>query len=103
MKLPSSVKLSGPFSKSFTGAVSRQGVRWLAFCIRLSTRIGNTVSLVKIAERYVELYDELLDEGYVNHDFPSPRPGVEGFKTVVQMFKAAFADCAREGAFLPRP
>jgi steroid delta-isomerase-like uncharacterized protein len=39
-----------------------------------------------------DLYDELLDQEYVNHDFPAPRPGVEGFRTVVQMFKAAFAD-----------
>lgn len=39
-----------------------------------------------------ELYDELLDPEYVNHDFPSPRPGIEGFKLVVQMFKTTFAD-----------
>ena len=36
MKLPSSVKLSGPFSSSLTSAVSRHGVRWIAFVIRIS-------------------------------------------------------------------
>ena len=36
MKLPSVVKLSGPFSSSFTGAVARQGVRWMALVIRIS-------------------------------------------------------------------
>ena len=33
MKLPSGVKLSGPLSSIFTGAVSRQGVRCIAFFI----------------------------------------------------------------------
>lgn len=39
-----------------------------------------------------DLYDELLDPGYVNHDVPAPRPGGEGFKIVIQMSKAAFVD-----------
>jgi predicted ester cyclase len=39
-----------------------------------------------------ELYDELIHPDYVNHDFPTPAPGVEGFKIVDAMFKAAFPD-----------
>jgi predicted ester cyclase len=38
------------------------------------------------------LYDELIAEDYVNHDFPTPVPGIEGFKIVDGMFKAAFSD-----------
>ena len=36
MKLPSGVKLSGPLSSIFTGAVCRQGVRWIALFISTS-------------------------------------------------------------------
>ena len=36
MKLPSGVKLSGPLSSIFTFAVSRHGVRWIAFVISTS-------------------------------------------------------------------
>lgn len=39
-----------------------------------------------------QLYDELIDPHYVNHDFPTPVPGIEGFKIVDAMFKAAFPD-----------
>ena len=36
--------------------------------------------------------DELLAADYVNHDFPSPAPGAEGFKLVTTMFRSAFPD-----------
>ena len=36
MKLPSGVKLSGPFSSILIFAVSRHGVRWIAFVISSS-------------------------------------------------------------------
>ena len=39
-----------------------------------------------------QVYDELIAEDYINHDFPTPVPGVEGFKIVDSMFKAAFSD-----------
>ena len=36
--------------------------------------------------------DELLAADYVNHDFPAPVPGAEGFKLVTTMFRSAFPD-----------
>jgi predicted ester cyclase len=39
-----------------------------------------------------ELYDELIHPNYVNHDFPTPVGGVEGFILVDGMFRAAFPD-----------
>jgi predicted ester cyclase len=36
--------------------------------------------------------DELLADGYVNHDMPAPAPGPEGLKQVVGQFRAAFPD-----------
>jgi predicted ester cyclase len=36
--------------------------------------------------------DELLAADYVNHDFPAPAPGAEGFKLVATMFRSAFPD-----------
>lgn len=50
------------------------------------------IFLEAMNENRPELYDELIDQDYVNHDMPAPRPGIEGFKIVTQMFKAAFAD-----------
>ena len=39
-----------------------------------------------------EVYDETIAADYVNYDFPAPAPGLEGFKIVDAMFKAAFPD-----------
>ena len=39
-----------------------------------------------------ELYEGLIAQDYVNHDLPAPVPGIEGFKIVDGMFKAAFPD-----------
>ena len=36
--------------------------------------------------------DELLAADYVNHEFPAPAPGAEGFKLVTTMFRSAFPD-----------
>ena len=36
--------------------------------------------------------DELLAADYVNHNFPAPAPGAEGFKLVTTMFRTAFPD-----------
>lgn len=36
--------------------------------------------------------DELLHPNYKNHDFPAPAPGIEGWKMVNSMFRAAFPD-----------
>ena len=36
--------------------------------------------------------DELLAADYVNHDFPAPTSGPEGFKLVTTMFRSAFPD-----------
>jgi steroid delta-isomerase-like uncharacterized protein len=35
---------------------------------------------------------DLLHPDYINHDFPAPAPGVEGWKMVNAMFRAAFPD-----------
>jgi predicted ester cyclase len=36
--------------------------------------------------------DELVDEQYVNHDFPLPLKGADGFKQIVAIFKGGFPD-----------
>jgi predicted ester cyclase len=36
--------------------------------------------------------DELLAADYVNHDFPAPASGAEGFKFVTTMFRSGFPD-----------
>ena len=36
--------------------------------------------------------DDLLASDYVNHNFPVPAPGPEGFKQVITMFRTAFPD-----------
>jgi predicted ester cyclase len=36
--------------------------------------------------------NELIADGYVNHDMPAPAPGPEGFRQVVGQFRAAFPD-----------
>ena len=38
------------------------------------------------------VWDELIGPNYVNHNFPAPAPGIEGFKMVVGMFLAGFPD-----------
>jgi steroid delta-isomerase-like uncharacterized protein len=38
------------------------------------------------------VFDELIDPHYVNHDFQSPARGVEGFKQITGLFRAAFPD-----------
>ena len=45
-----------------------------------------------INQRRLDVFDELIAEDYVNHSFPAPTPGREGFKQVVQMFLGAFPD-----------
>ena len=38
------------------------------------------------------VYDEIVAPNYVNHNFPTPAPGAEGFKQVLGMFLAGFPD-----------
>jgi predicted ester cyclase len=38
------------------------------------------------------VFDEVIAATYVNHDFPVPAHGAEGFKMVIGMFKAGFPD-----------
>ena len=38
------------------------------------------------------VFDDLVSSNYVNHDFPTPAPGREGFKQVAAMFLSAFPD-----------
>jgi steroid delta-isomerase-like uncharacterized protein len=45
-----------------------------------------------INQRRMDVFDELLADDYVNHTFPAPAPGREGFKQVVQTFIDAFPD-----------
>ena len=42
--------------------------------------------------RGTDVGDELLHPDYKNHDFPAPLPGIEGWKMVNSMFRAAFPD-----------
>lgn len=39
-----------------------------------------------------EVFDETVAPNYVNHDFPTPVPGVEGIKMVLGLFVTAFPD-----------
>jgi predicted ester cyclase len=39
-----------------------------------------------------EVFDELISPSYVNYDFPAPARGLEGFKMVIGVFRAAFPD-----------
>ena len=43
-----------------------------------------------INQNQPNVFNELIDPSYVNHDFPAPSQGVEGFKMVIDMFRAAF-------------
>lgn len=43
-------------------------------------------------KRNMSVIDALLGVNYVNHDFPAPAPGIEGFKQVVALFTTAFPD-----------
>lgn len=43
-------------------------------------------------EKDYSAVDEMFSPNYVNHTFPAPAPGPEGFKQVVGMFHAAFPD-----------
>jgi predicted ester cyclase len=38
------------------------------------------------------VFDELIAPNYVNHNFPAPAPGVEGFKQVIGVFLGGFPD-----------
>jgi predicted ester cyclase len=39
-----------------------------------------------------ELYGDLIHPAYINHDFPAPVEGIEGFLIVDRMFRTAFPD-----------
>jgi predicted ester cyclase len=39
-----------------------------------------------------DLYRELIHPEYINHDFPAPVRGVEGFTNVDRIFRTAFPD-----------
>ncbi|HXV43961.1 MAG TPA: ester cyclase [Anaerolineae bacterium] len=43
-------------------------------------------------QRNLNIFDELLNPNYVNHNMPTPAPGTEGFKQVISMFFSAFPD-----------
>ncbi len=45
-----------------------------------------------VSKGNLSVADELLAADYVNHDFPAPTPGAEGFKLVTTMFRTAFPD-----------
>ena len=54
MKLPSSVKLSGPFSSILISAVSRHGVRWIALRhqdLELVPVLGQQLELEAVGNR----------------------------------------------------
>ena len=38
------------------------------------------------------VFDELIAPTYVNYNFPTPAPGVDSFKMVIGLFRAAFPD-----------
>lgn len=38
------------------------------------------------------VFDEVISPDYVNHSMPAPTPGLEGFKQLIGMFRAAFPD-----------
>ena len=39
-----------------------------------------------------ERYSDLIHPAYINHDFPAPVEGIEGFLIVDRMFRTAFPD-----------
>jgi predicted ester cyclase len=39
-----------------------------------------------------DLYRDLIHPEYINHDFPAPVRGVEGFTNIDRMFRIAFPD-----------
>ena len=39
-----------------------------------------------------DLYSDLIHPEYINHDFPAPVRGVEGFTNVDRIFRTAFPD-----------
>jgi len=43
-------------------------------------------------KRNAGVINELLAANYVNHDFPAPAPGAEGFRQVNALFLTAFPD-----------
>ena len=43
-------------------------------------------------QRNLVVIDELIGDGYVNHDFPLPLRGPEGFKQIVSIFSGGFPD-----------
>lgn len=45
-----------------------------------------------INQNRLEVFDELIGDTYINHNFPAPAPGREGFKQVIAMFRSAFPD-----------
>jgi predicted ester cyclase len=45
-----------------------------------------------MSEGRTELYHDLIHPEYINHDFPAPVEGIEGFLTVDRMFRTAFPD-----------
>lgn len=45
-----------------------------------------------INQRKLAVFDEIIAPSYVNHDMPTPGPGVAGFKAVIQLFLEAFPD-----------
>lgn len=58
---------------------------------------GNKAAVRRVFEEGINrgetaAIDELIGPAYVNHNLPAPAPGAEGFKQVIQMFRAAFPD-----------
>ena len=58
---------------------------------------ANKASIRRVFEeglnsRRLQVLDEIIAPTYVNHTFPAPAPGLEGFKQVVAMFTTAFPD-----------
>lgn len=45
-----------------------------------------------VNQKNLAVFDEVLAPNYVNHNFPTPAPGPEGFKQVIGMFLQAFPD-----------
>lgn len=45
-----------------------------------------------INQNHPGVIDQLIASSYVNHDIPAPSQGLEGFKMIIGMFRAAFPD-----------
>ena len=54
--------------------------------------LGRRIFEEGINQNQPSVFDELIAPSYVNYDFPAPTQGVEGFKMVIGMFRAAFPD-----------